>query len=893
MKRYHHIHHVAATALAALLLTGCTQEDATQQAQLPTDGRIFFSATIDESTNVVTRGVANVEPIQLEGASEEMWLVPQVSSFKAQQNLTRAAKHQMGATDKMETFGVSAFKHEDGTDLTAVKPTFFYDLRAQRVGETDQYTISQPFYYPSDEEVLTFSAYYPADNDDVVLSDVNKFNQQTITYTVNADATKQADLMTTTTTVDRSFRSGNTSPAVSLAFKHRLAGVRFALGRQFPGGYIKAIKLVNVYTKGVYTIGTGWTEKSDKNTTGFEVSYNEGATLTKPVTGYSTAEAGEQVTDDEEVFLMIPHTFTAEDNAYIEVVYADNQKAEQTVSASLAGQEWKEGTTTTYILQSQKLTLLQIAEIKYPTSFTDCPKTDGEEGDQVGMYAVKDDGSTFDKTNIPVTFTDGKWVIDHTTAQGAVYKWPGYTYYFYYPYNSSATPANHPTAGKGADAAATEFFSALIDGWDVPANQSTTAANKAFKNADLQVALAAETGAASTISATMAHQVGLAVLTLYSESAIPVTQIFTNGSKTSTQGGTTSRSATDQFKDYFPYQDGSKYYFYTKAGKQYVFNSVTNDPNRWTENATYELAAGATSSKEVYSRRKGWEYVNAIWNFTKTEASTAASIRTFTTPVEGSYTFECWGAQGGRGTASISKWGVGGKGGYSKGNINLAASKTFFVYIGGKGADGVIGTSVAGGWNGGGSGDWDGDDDETGGGGGGATDIRITNGAWDNFTSLLSRIMVAGGGGGSAWDMNGGYGGGLQGGPGAKETGKDDINIHIGLPGTQDSGYKFGQGESGKRKYANSSVAGGGSGYWGATAPQGAESCEASASGGSGYVSGMEGCYAVKSSSTSSNVSMDKTTPNHYSGFVFTNASMTSGVNEGNGKACITLNRSE
>ena len=248
---------------------------------------------------------------------------------------------------------------------------------------------------------------------------------------------------------------------------------------------------------------------------------------------------------------------------------------------------------------------------------------------------------------------------------------------------------------------------------------------------------------------------------------------------------------------------------------------------------------------------------------------------------------ECWGAQGGRGLADGNLEGIGGKGGYAKGTINLSANDQFFIFIGGKGTDAKISTRVAGGWNGGGIGDYDGADDECGGGGGGATDIRVTNGNWNDFTSLLSRIMVAGGGGGAAWYVAGGYGGGLSGGPGLGET----DNSHVGSPGTQESGYKFGQGENGTRTYANSSVGGGGSGYWGATASRGADQFEASASGGSGYVSGMKGCYAVKSSSTSNNVSMDKTTPNHFSGRVFSNASMQNGVNEGNGKARITLTR--
>ncbi len=54
-------------------------------------------------------------------------------------------------------------------------------------------------------------------------------------------------------------------------------------------------------------------------------------------------------------------------------------------------------------------------------------------------------------------------------------------------------------------------------------------------------------------------------------------------------------------------------------------------------------------------------------------------------------------------------------------------------------------------YNGGGSGGYSTVGIETGTNGGGATDIRLLNGNWNDFESLKSRIMVAGGGGGSSY----------------------------------------------------------------------------------------------------------------------------------------------
>lgn len=114
----------------------------------------------------------------------------------------------------------------------------------------------------------------------------------------------------------------------------------------------------------------------------------------------------------------------------------------------------------------------------------------------------------------------------------------------------------------------------------------------------------------------------------------------------------------------------------------------------------------------------------------------------------GQYKLQCWGAQGGS-NAAVSDYGisaqVGGKGGYSEGIITLTQKTTVRVYVGG------AGSSSAGGFNGGGSTTGSSTynaSDEQGvsrmGGGGGATDIRL------NDASLLSRMIVAGGGSGSA-----------------------------------------------------------------------------------------------------------------------------------------------
>ena len=241
---------------------------------------------------------------------------------------------------------------------------------------------------------------------------------------------------------------------------------------------------------------------------------------------------------------------------------------------------------------------------------------------------------------------------------------------------------------------------------------------------------------------------------------------------------------------------------------------------------------------------------------------------------------ECWGAQGGKGVASGKQTDSGGKGAYVKGSLNLSASKTLYVYVGGKGGDAAVGQSSTGGYNGGGTGDHDHTDDESCSGGGGATDIRTISGTWNNFNSLKSRIMVAAGGGGGETTVDaktlGGPGAGLSGGASYK-TGQSLASY--GTLSSQTGGYQFGVGQNGVYISNNHPRGGGGGGYYGGVVPKDNELGGFYASpgfGGSSFISGHSGCNAVKESSTSSSITHTGQ-PNHYSGYVFTNTVMKAG----------------
>lgn len=238
-------------------------------------------------------------------------------------------------------------------------------------------------------------------------------------------------------------------------------------------------------------------------------------------------------------------------------------------------------------------------------------------------------------------------------------------------------------------------------------------------------------------------------------------------------------------------------------------------------------------------------YNGSVMNFDYTGSVQTATL------APGTYKLECWGAQGGNSNQSNGTYGNGGKGGYSTGILNVSTNTTIYITVGGQGQNGVLNTRTAGGFNGGGDG-YGTNNSGGGGGGGGASDISLTSPVFSHSSyfinnirdtnSLLSRIIVAGGGGSAGYDVsnnaaNGGAGGGTTGQDGLSNrvyhgTGGKQTTFGTGGSSEEPNRYsvqaKFGCGASASN--STDVAPGGGGGWYG-----GGLHCD-SAGGGSGYV---------------------------------------------------------
>ncbi|MED0993403.1 glycine rich domain-containing protein [Bacillus nitratireducens] len=206
------------------------------------------------------------------------------------------------------------------------------------------------------------------------------------------------------------------------------------------------------------------------------------------------------------------------------------------------------------------------------------------------------------------------------------------------------------------------------------------------------------------------------------------------------------------------------------------------------------------------------------WDFQYT-----GNVQSFTVPYTGTYKLETWGAQGGNDILTQPyTYHKGGLGGYAEGEVSLTKGETIYVVVGGQGEN-TINTAIKGGYNGGGN-------SYHGSAGGGATHIATADGLLASLSNDKSAVLiVAGGGGGVDFggkrDMDGGYAGGISGGPsyGNNKT------------ATQTNGYSFGQGEPISSPF-NSGAGGGGwyGGYHGED-----ENQYSYGGGGSSYIGGV------------------------------------------------------
>lgn len=864
MKKTYKSSLLALSVLASF--TSCSESESLQQANLSKD-KITFHATLDNSWKPMSP--ASSSRAAIAAATEKgpivvstpfgkpLYLhsvVQETADLQQAAATTRGAMQEgttLGNTYYNDSFGVTAIYKDNGTN-TALFTNQKASKNNEDIWEIEDKTNSRwPF-----DALVSFHAYAPfndaTDGMWSVTTDAENVKTK-IKYTAKSaenEIQSQPDIIVATNAESRSVSSDD--KAVELKFSHALTAVNFAISKDLTdifqtgasdGSKLKSIKLSGIPNEGTCELtATEGTPQTPSQTWTFDT---EADGTTKKTGSYTflledkDIKVGESYAltsnEDKNILMMIPQKLNGTE-AKLTFVLDIKGKGDQTFTFDLSNQTWLPGTSVTYKLSASAINHLEKAEVKFPESWKDTeqvkysyPKTDFKEGESIGLYVVNSNNAIEGENLECVKQVDGSWKIGDGNTK--YLKLKNYKYFAYYPYNATA-----PNVDATKDHAE-EFFKDKISSLSVLSDQSKEATLLAQ---DFQVAKGEIANDGSTLDFNMEHQVGLAVLNL-KEKGIAKYRQFTDNSYMYYYGtgstaptnfqsiGTETLRASNNFAGNKPYivPSENKCLQIIPFNQELSFKAKDQDSSprtAWGYDKEYSVTPKSSSpvvtditvDAEYYKLARLFEYKGLT--------------ESFTVPVDGTYTLECWGA-------GVSQ------GGKSEGDYQAPKNQILYICVGGKGADGSTSIKGVGGYNGGGNGGDSVYGKQKGGGGSGATHICLIDGLLKDLKTAYDNnklLMVAGGQGGNKGSADGPYGGG-------REGGKPEFwGGGYYQAATQTGGYAFGTGQNGHdgdsayTSYEGRARGsdGGGGGLYGGYAPYNSSHFNATCGGGggSGYV---------------------------------------------------------
>lgn len=873
MKKTYKSSLLALSVLASF--TSCSESESLQQANLSKD-KITFHATLDNSWKPLSP--ASSSRAAIAAATEKgpivvptpfgkpLYLhsvVQETADLQQAAATTRGVMQEGTTLDNIyynNSFGVTAISTNNGTN-TALFTNQKASKNNEDIWEIEDKTNSRwPF-----DALVSFHAYAPFNNatDGMWSVTTDADNVKTkIKYTAKSgenEILSQPDIVVATNAESRSVSSDD--KAVELKFSHALTAVNFAISKDLTdifqtgatdGSKLKSITLSGIPNEGTCELtATEGTPQTPSQTWTFETEAN-GKKKTGTYTFDLTKEniqVGESYAltsnEDKNILMMIPQDLQGT-NAQLTFVLDIKGKGDQTFTFDLSNQTWLPGTSVTYKLSASAINHLENAEVKFPDSWKDTeqakysyPKTDFAAGESIGLYVVNSNNK-IEEANLKLTRDqDGKWMPENDNTK--FLKLKNYKYFAYYPYNATA-----PTVDVKKDKA-DEFFKDMITNWNPVKEQKT---EDVLLRQDLQVAEGVIDGDASTLTFNMTHSMGLAVLNLKSKD-VPVKRTFTTNNftyyHTELKGRVTTEPAASEYTDATTKQsveastefNGNIPFLTQATDKRYVQIVKPNVA------ATFKAADETKKPRTAWGILKSYSFIveknqvvakditsDADFYYLARLFSYKGSTESFTVPVDGTYTLECWGA-------GVSQ------GGKSQGDYQAPKDKILYICVGGKGTEGDRGSIGIGGYNGGGNGgtaviNEKGQPLKRGDGGCGATHICLKDGVLKDLKTAYDNnqlLMVAGGQGGAQYPKGTGlFGGGTEGGKPTNKGGKT-----FGAA-TQSIGYAFGQGQTGRNgtkgtQNGGEGNGGGGGGLYGGYAPKDQGNLtNCPGGGGSGYV---------------------------------------------------------
>lgn len=491
-------------------------------------------------------------------------------------------------------FGVSAVYTKSGANRS-----FFQDQKASKSGN-NWYANTQA--WPTDG-ALSFYAYAPYGDESLSLQGSDAVSKsKTLRYVAStSNISAQPDLIVAKSeNISRTSSSANT--AVQLKFSHALTAITFSVSADMIPGTVKSITVKNVSGQGDYNISTGTWGSLGAASASYAIRLGSSGAGIAVKAGESKA-----LTDGSSALLMVPQTFAAGSSAQIEMVFHDGNK-DRTVTASLAGTSWAAGKHITYVLSASSITTLQLGGITFPTSWsrsytstTNHLKSAYANGDKMGLFVV-DDSKKVIASNVQLSYNGSAWSLPSGSKQKFS---PKYSYFVYYPYQSSLTGLPAQGASVSDVTSAKAFFSSAISNWSsskLATDQSTLAKMNAC---DLQIGKGSLTSDGTKIQfSANTHAMGLADITLGSKTVPNTYHLSTYPSYTWTHGKTTVHAvASVSGRNLYKVAD---YHYVTivKPGQATSFScGSTSDADAWTTAVSVSPADNAIDKGTATSKR--------------------------------------------------------------------------------------------------------------------------------------------------------------------------------------------------------------------------------------------------------------------------------------------------
>ena len=879
MKKTYKSSLLALSVLASF--TSCSESESLQQANLSKD-KITFHATLDNSWKPLSP--ASSSRAAIAAATEKgpvvvptpfgkpLYLhsvVQETADLQQAAATTRSVMQEGTTLDNTyynNSFGVTAISTNNGTN-TALFTNQKASKNNEDIWEIEDKTNSRwPF-----DALVSFHAYAPFNNatDGMWSVIIDAENVKTkIKYTAKSaenEIQSQPDIIVATNAESRSVSSDD--KAVELKFSHALTAVNFAISKDLTeifqtatdGSKLKSITLSGIPNEGTceltakegapQTPSQTWTFDTEANGNKKTGTYTFDLTKEDIQIGESYALTSN---DDKNILMMIPQDLNGTE-AKLTFVLDIKGKGDQTFTFDLSNQTWLPGTSVTYKLSASAINHLENAEVKFPESWKDTeqvkysyPKTDFKEGESIGLYVVNSNNAIEGENLECVKQVDGSWKIGDGNTK--YLKLKNYKYFAYYPYNAAA-----PTVDATKDKA-DEFFKDKITNWNPVKDQNT---EEVLLRQDLQVGEGVIGNDGATLTFNMAHSMGLAVLNLENKD-IPKTRRFKNNNYTYYYPSYEHRVTTEPTKGQDYTDDNTKQT--VRASTAFLDNIPCSSKNttafRYLQIVKPSTNVSFKASDESGNPRSAWgTHTSYTFNVAQNAAELKSiktdadfyqlarkydftqNVETFTALEDGTYTLECWGAQGMYFPPTNPNL-YGGKGGYATGMYTMNKGTSIYICVGGytNGYNNKI-PNVNISWN----------------AGGGATSITTTNrGELSNFNSFRGEVLLVAGGGGAqdAGEYSpfpvAGVGGGSDGGD-ASGSGCNGIGARQNQPGTNGIRYSqycphnhtpgFGYGgvaSSNRSGWVDFGAQGGG-GYYGGGGTQQA----GPAGGGSSYYKGV------------------------------------------------------